>query len=154
FDRPSEKVRGLGFRIELGVAYLKAGDYDKALERLLGAADNERQAPSPTAESTTTARLNLSLLYVQRGEFEQADRLLAQVLAIRKAESEPKAFKAIANTAWLRFLQEKYDESEALAREASADAKDEEQRIIPLHTLARLHIKFNRFAEADELLAR
>jgi len=150
---PSETEREFTLRILLGVAYMEAGDYDNALHHLLWAAGAERKGHAAENGSATAARSSLGVLYMRRGEFAEAEQLYGELIAIH-SEKDVKLFIERANFAWLRFLQGKYDESEALALEAVAAAPDEKSQNAPLHTLALLRTRSNSFAQADELFSR
>jgi len=149
--------RAADIRIKLGVAYMRVGRYNKALEYLLPAAERERQSTSADRTTETQARFSLGALYLHRGNLVEAESIQEEVLATRLTESgrgDVKTLQVITNTAWLRLLQGKYDEAEALAMEVAAAAQGYEWRANSLHTLAILFTRSNRFEEAGELFSR
>jgi tetratricopeptide (TPR) repeat protein len=144
-----------GAHNELGVAYMRAGDYERAAQNLEQAVALERQ--SDGEKSSTFARSNRGALHQWSGEFEQAERIWKEVLAIREkstGEGGDRAARIRVNLAWLRCQQKRYEEAESLAREALAALEDDRNRGYAFHTLAILCTASERLDEADELFAR
>jgi tetratricopeptide (TPR) repeat protein len=140
---------------DLSTALLRAGETDKALAKILTAIELEKQVDPDAA--ATGARFRLALIRHERGEFTEADRVYAEVLGIRETKFGRKHEQtaiALADIAWLRCSEKRYEESEALAREALDVLDNAEIRAIIQHTLAVVYSRTGRYDEADDLFSR
>jgi tetratricopeptide (TPR) repeat protein len=95
---------------ELGLAYLHAGDYGRARVNLERAVALERQSDDDLEKRSTSARWNRGVLHESAGEFEQANLIWEEVLAILEKPpggEPPRLARIRANLAWLRRQQKR-----------------------------------------------
>jgi tetratricopeptide (TPR) repeat protein len=142
---------------ELGLAYLHAGDYERAGINLERAVALERQSDGDLEKSSTSARWNRGVLHERVGEFEQANLIWEEVLGIleKAPGGDPLPVARIrANLVWLRRQQKRYTEAEALARQLMDGVENDQILSSVLHTLAVLCTNSERLDEAGQLFAR
>jgi tetratricopeptide (TPR) repeat protein len=141
--------------MNLSIALLRAGEYGKALAKILTAVELEKLKDPD--EAATGARLRLAHVHQERGEFPEAERVYAEVLRIREAKfgrKHEKTALAIANIAWLRCLEGRYEESDTLAREALEGLADAKAGAEVQHTMAVVCTRTGRCGEAEDLFSR
>jgi tetratricopeptide (TPR) repeat protein len=120
--------------------------YVVALTNLEKAVELERQSDGDPEKASTFARNNRGALHQWSGEFEEAEQIWKEVLAIREklaGEGGDRAAQVRSNLGWLRCLEKRYEEAE----------KDQ-HRSYAFHTLAILCTATLRLDEADQLFAR
>jgi len=142
---------------DLATAYLRTGDYGRALANLERAVELERQSDGDPEKASTFARSNRAVLHEKTDEFEQAERMLEEVLAIREKstdEKDDRAARSRVNLAWLRCQQKRFQEAEDLACRALEDIQSNRVRGYAFHTLAVLCTASGRLDEADPLFAQ
>jgi type IV pilus assembly protein PilF len=111
--RPKKKadlVEAARLNTELGVDYMRRGEFDLALEKLQRALDqNPEYAP---------AHASIAIVYAQRGEAAQAERHYRRAMSLNPDDP------AVRNNFGV-FLcgQKKYGEAEELLLEAAADKR-------------------------------
>jgi tetratricopeptide (TPR) repeat protein len=145
---------------DLGLAFMRIGDYDHARTNFEAAIPIERQFDGDPEGFSTFARSNRGVLHERCGEFEEAEKLWMEALAIRESPGQTglHAARIRMNLAWMRSWQKRFEEAEGLANQA-LDAIDEKSqdnrtRASALHTLAVVRTLTGRLDEADQLFAR
>jgi tetratricopeptide (TPR) repeat protein len=142
---------------DLGLAYMRMGDYERAQSYFETALDLERRNDGDPEKVSTFARMNLGALYERSGEFEQAEELWNEALSLRTSLGHvgERTARIRTNLAWLHCLQTRFDEAEGLARQALAELETgtgmERTRGSILHTLALVCTRTGRLDEADGL---
>jgi tetratricopeptide (TPR) repeat protein len=156
-EHPSVRGKLAGGHSDLASAYLRAGDYGRALVNLEKAVELERQFDGDPENASTFARSNRGVLHQKTGEFEQAEKIWEEVLAIREKstdEKDDRPARIRANLAWLRCQQKRFQEAEDLARQVLDKIKSKRARGHVLQTLAVLCTVSGRLDEADGLFAQ
>ncbi len=140
---------------------LAAKQFDQA-ERLYVAAINEAKTLGPVDLRLAAAYNNLGVLYVQERRFEDADKLYAAALAIRKkvlGDDNPQVAQSLGNVGFLRMAQGRLQDAEPMFKHSleileKAFGKDDPRLSATLSNYAQLLHQLKRDKEAEKLEER
>lgn len=140
-------------RTTLGRTYLSLGGFSDAEPHLLRAV--ELSDTETESERRRLARELLGVLYTLMGRFQEADQLLVEVLAERRATGadDRRTWSTLTAMGRLRTDQGKYAEAEALLEEALAGREkqlgpEDAETIASSQELAYLYQLWGRYDEA------
>ena len=157
------KIQEINEVVPSGLArlYLNLGRYSEA-EKLLRAEMEQipREYPGKDNVSMIAAMNVLGVVLTNKGDFDEAERLFAQVWKVRRerwADDHPRTLATINAFGVLRREQKKYEQAESLLRQALEGRQrklgpDHPACFESMHELAVLYKEQARYDEAEPFL--